>query len=71
MLENVVDLLVLYGSETWVMNARVKRRRKVFDMKCLRRALRMSIMDEIRNREERERNRVVETRIVVEPSVQK
>ena len=53
------------------MNARVKRRRKVFDMKCLRRALRMSIMDEIRNREERERNRVVETRIVVEPSVQK
>ena len=41
---------VFYAPESWVLNAWERRRVKVFDKKCLRRALRSSVMEGLRSR---------------------
>ena len=55
MYESIVIPTVLYGSECWCLNAEERHRLEVFDMRCLRRVLGVSVMDRIRSAEIRER----------------
>ena len=49
MWESIVVPTVMYGSESWVLSAEERNRLNVFDMRCLRRVLGVSVMDRIRN----------------------
>ena len=49
MWESIVVPTVLYGSESWVLSAEERQRLNVFDMRCLRRVLGVSVMDRVRN----------------------
>ena len=49
MWESIVVPTVLYGSESWVLSAEERHRVNVFDMRCLRRVLGVSVMDRVRN----------------------
>ena len=40
MLEGIVVLTVLYGLESWVLNARERMMVEVYEMKCLRKVFR-------------------------------
>ena len=48
-LESIVVSKVLYGSETWSLNAKERNDLEVFEMKCLRSMCGVSIRDRIRN----------------------
>src|SRR5215469_15871318 len=54
-LESIVVSKVLYGSETWSLNARERNDLEVFEMKCLRSMCGLSIRDSVRNVRIRER----------------
>ena len=47
MYERIVVPTVVYGAETWCMNAREKKCLNVMEMKCLRRMCGVSVMDRI------------------------
>lgn len=55
MFEKVCVPAVLYGCETWGLNARARKKLEVFEMKGLRAVCGVSRRDRIRNREVRER----------------
>ena len=47
--ESIVIPTVLYGSKSWVLSAEERHRVNVFDMRCLRRVLGVSVMERVRN----------------------
>ena len=50
MLEGMVDSIMLYNSEIWmVLNVMERRRMEAFNKKWLRRTLEVKVMDRIRN----------------------
>ena len=49
MWESIVVPTVMYGSKSWVLSAEERNRLNVFDMRCLRRVLGVSVMDRVRN----------------------
>src|SRR6476661_7706656 len=53
--ESLVLSLLLYNSETWTLREDTKQRLRVFKMGCLRRILRVTRRDRIRNAHVRER----------------
>jgi hypothetical protein len=55
MYERIVVPTVLYGHECWTMNAEMRRKLNVCEMKALRAICNVSVLDRIRNEEIRER----------------
>ena len=49
MYERIVVPTMVYGAETWCLNAREKRRLNVLEIKCLRKMCGVTVMGRIRN----------------------
>ena len=60
MYESIVVPTVMYGSETWSMGVKERKRLDVMEMKCLRSMCGISIRDRVRNEVIRKKVRVNE-----------